>query len=216
MRTHNDFLRAGVRAYNFTYDIPFQVIEGHWAAVNEREACLIAGEYHNLPVLAEGVGTIGAYRALRLEIEQQYNFATKVLGIRCEPTLDDPYQCSADMCRDVAENKRLKVYAGETEHPYLTDDEQVHFRFVHDLFGHATEGYSFGPRGEQNAWIHHSMMFSALAQLALTTETRGQNSWVNFGPHSNLPVTERPFAPQKVALLPAWCCDWQAAMNQED
>lgn len=216
MRVANEFLRAGVRAYNFCYDIPNQVIEGHYARVREVEAIEIANLYEQLPTLAEGIGTVTAYRALRLEIEQQYKFATKVLGIRCEPTLDNPYPNSEAMCQDVRENKRLKVYASELSHPYLTDDEQLHFRFVHDLFGHATEGYQFGPRGEQNAWIHHSMMFSALAQRALTTETRGQNSWVNYGPYRSLPVCDRPFAPQKAALLPAWCCDWQAAMSQED
>ena len=44
----------------------------------------------------------------------------------------------------------------------------------------------------------------------MTTETRGQNSWVNFGSQNydeqgkpkNIPPAQRPFAVQKVALLP--------------
>jgi hypothetical protein len=66
-----------------------------------------------------------------------------------------------------------------------------------------------GSRSSQpRTWLHHSQMFSPLAQLALTTETRGQNSWFNFGPHAALPIIERPFAEQKATLLPAWCCRW--------
>jgi hypothetical protein len=59
-------------------------------------------------------------------------------------------------------------------------------------------------------------MFSPEAVPALTTETRGQNSWVNFGEHMRnpegnvpkkgepgfVPATERPYAEQKTGLLP--------------
>jgi hypothetical protein len=57
------------------------------------------------------------------------------------------------------------------------------FRAVHDYFGQAVEGNQFGPAGEERAWLKHVSMFSPLAVKAMTSETRGQNSWVNFGPH---------------------------------
>lgn len=57
------------------------------------------------------------------------------------------------------------------------------FRAVHDIFGHGAEGFQFGERGEDNAFRSHFVMFSPLAQQAMGTETRGQNSWVNFGPN---------------------------------
>ena len=96
------------------------------------------------------------------------------------------------------------------------------FRAVHDLFGHAAEGYGFGPRGEENAWIRHCHMFSAGAQKALTTETRGQNSWVNFGQHNydssghhlNRPLGDRPYAIQKAAFLPDEFTDFISAMSK--
>lgn len=56
------------------------------------------------------------------------------------------------------------------------------FRAVHDVFGHSAEGYQFGQRGEENAYRSHYGMFTPLARGAMATETRGQNSWVNFGP----------------------------------
>ena len=90
------------------------------------------------------------------------------------------------------------------------------FRAVHDYFGHAKEGYEFGPRGEYNAYLAHSRMFSDEARPALTAETMGQNSWVNFGQHlrdeaGNIPKKgekgyvapqDRPFAAQKSTVLP--------------
>ena len=78
------------------------------------------------------------------------------------------------------------------------------------MFGHATEGYGFGPRGEESAWLKHSQMFSKEAQKAMTTETRGQNSRVNYnynnftagGKNRRINPADRPYAEQKVALLP--------------
>jgi hypothetical protein len=36
----------------------------------------------------------------------------------------------------------------------------------------------------------------------MTTETRGQNSWVNFGPNASLPPAQRLYAEQKTFILP--------------
>jgi len=91
------------------------------------------------------------------------------------------------------------------------------FRAVHDYFGHSKEGYGFGPRGEENAWVVHSRMYSSLARRSMTTETRGQNNWVNWnkdygqrldgtpivrGDEDYIPLADRPYAEQKIGLLP--------------
>ena len=95
------------------------------------------------------------------------------------------------------------------------------FRAVHDYFGHGKEGYQFGWHGEYNAWRQHARTFSDDAQSALASETTGQNSWQNFGEHIRrndgsiperddndfIPLTDydrRPFAEQKVGLMPKW------------
>jgi hypothetical protein len=50
-------------------------------------------------------------------------------------------------------------------------------------------------------------MYSDEARPAMTTETRGQNSWVNFGPHGEAnrkaSAADTIYADQKVGLLPA-------------
>jgi hypothetical protein len=84
------------------------------------------------------------------------------------------------------------------------------FRAVHDFFGHAKEGYQFGPRGEFNAWKEHSSMFDEAAQSALASETLAQNFWNNFGAQvrgKDIAPKDRPFAEQKNVAVPAELID---------
>lgn len=97
--------------------------------------------------------------------------------------------------------------------PLLVNDV---FRAVHDYFGHTADGYEFGPRGEYNAYLAHSRMFSDEAKPALAAETLAQNAWVNFGPHMRdasgkvpragepgfVSPKDRRFADQKNTLVP--------------
>jgi hypothetical protein len=146
-----------------------------------------------------------AYRQLVSEVDAQYR-AIEDAGYHIEFVDKDPYANSAEMMADVRDNRRLKVFrtAGENSsgHPLMTNAENERFRAVHDFFGHAVQGNQFGPKGEEAAYRAHSAMFSPEAARAMATETRGQNSWVNFGPHRNKAVTARPYAPQKAALWP--------------
>jgi hypothetical protein len=110
------------------------------------------------------------------------------------------------MMRDVVENKRLVVrdsapdYRDYGAHPLLSVNDNNMFRAVHDFFGHAGSGRGFLADGEEAAWISHSEMFSPLARKAMTTETRGQNSWVNK--YGKSPDGTQRFAEQKAFLLP--------------
>lgn len=108
---------------------------------------------------------------------------------------------------DISGNPLLQVVEGETisGRPVRANDI---FRVVHDYFGHVMEGVGFRAEGEENAWQQHMAMFSPLARKALTTETRGQNSWVNFGPFAKANRTangaDTQYAPQKIGVLPDW------------
>src|SRR5262245_1859337 len=108
---------------------------------------------------------------------------------------------------NVAQNHPLLRPSGEYigNYPMLNNDL---FRVVHDYFGHLKEGYGFRAPGEDMAWRSHAAMYSPEARRAMTAETRGQNSWVNYGPHGEFNRTasgaDTIYAPQKVALLPDW------------
>lgn len=151
---------------------------------------------------------------------------------------NDPYQGNPwNAVRDLKENRRMAVFAseagfgsGDTEinvedNPLLADtgikwpwgspdgpEKRVLandlFRAVHDAFGHGLEGSGFRARGDENAWQAHSRLFYGPALGAMTTETRGQNSWLNFGPHGennrNAPTEDTIFADQKTGLMPEW------------
>lgn len=128
-----------------------------------------------------------AYRQLAKETDQQfqqlpYNFSYHRAG-------EGDYKSSKEMMADVHGNKHLYVFQGGDPHDFLNRvdkasglNENEKFRAVHDLLGHAIYGNQFGPKGEEVAWAIHQQMYSPLARLAMTAETRGQNSLVNYSP----------------------------------
>jgi len=153
-----------------------------------------------------------AYEALVRESREQYEYMTKELGIKVDFVDYDPYNVpnkngqmvpdSKAMMEDVLNNKHLFVRSSaidfvDNPHPILSAEENDIFRAVHEFFGHAASGSNFRAAGEEGAWVSHSSMFSFAARRALTTETRGQNSYYNF-----LDPEIKQFAPQKAALFP--------------
>ena len=161
----------------------------------------------------------------------------------------DPYDSNpSNAMRDLRANKRMAVYgtyagygtegitgAAIEDNPMLGDtglkwpDQKgvMHdvtandlFRAVHDAFGHGLEGSSFRARGEENAWQAHIRLFTGPAIAAITSETRGQNSWLNFGPYGEAnrtaKVNDTIFAEQKVGLMPEWTWTEGLAPDMEE
>jgi hypothetical protein len=233
-RKPNEFVRKAAQAYNERYGFG-EISDGLYAAVDINRARRIADAYEALPIDDSGDPAVrNAYHQLAEEIEQQWDFASDVMDITFEPWRykGQPYATNAaEMCGDVRDHRHLYFFQGGDPHPLLGKVDHAtglslndKFRAIHDLFGHAAEGYGFGPRGEENTWIKHSQMFSTDAQKALTTETRGQNSWVNFGrhnydltdQHTNRPLAKRPYAIQKTALLPDEFTDFAAVISKTE
>lgn len=97
------------------------------------------------------------------------------------------YHNSQEMLLDVHGHSNLTVFRGGDRHEFLHHEdpetgvnENEKFRAVHDYFGHAIHGNQFGPKGEEIAWNVHRKMYSGLASVGMTSETRGQNSYVNY------------------------------------
>ena len=173
----------------------------------------IAQAYDKLVSDPTNPEVIAAYSKLSEEVEDQFRYMTDELGINVKFVDEDPYQVmgkngkmvtdSQLFMKDILENKQLLVYktAEDQVHPLLSKDINDKFRAVHDFFGHAASGRGVLADGEEAAWISHSLMFSPLARRAMTTETRGQNSWVNaYGKDENGEIVK--FAEQKAGLLP--------------
>lgn len=183
-------------------DVP--LVPATKAAV-ERTGPKIAEWYGSFASNAADPATVEAYRALARESQAQLD-AMRRAGIDVQYVKQDPYTSSAEMMADVRDNKRLKIFAStEGGHPLLSPDENNVFRAVHDFFGHAMEGHQFGPLGEERAFREHMRMFSPEARRAMAVETRGQNSFVNFGPDAawnRANPAQTRYAPQKVGLMP--------------
>jgi len=173
-----------------------------------------------------------SYDALKKQIADQFIFLRDRAGLKMEPSQAN-YPSSQAMVADVKGKNHLNYFpsdsaygpdgAAVSDHPLLQIDPKTGlsyndmFRAVHDYFGHAVEGNQFGPKGEQAAFNAHRQTLAPDALGALASETKGQNSFVNFGPHMRdpetgallqkgdprfLPPQARPFADQKAGLLP--------------
>lgn len=211
-------LRAVARDYSRSVGIASPT-EGRYLPLDTGFSQRTAAAYERMPTGANAASR-ASFEAFRRETMAQYA-ALRQAGYHFTPSRSDPYEPTASATKmqlaraDVFRNKNLNVFAGALGHPLVTAREQFAFRGVHDLFGHLTEGYGIGPRGEFNAAAQHSQMYSPLARQAMLSLTHGQNSFVNFsnqvlpgyGGRSVAQVNNAApgsiYAQQKASILPA-------------
>lgn len=174
-----------------------------------------------------------AYKKLIEEVSTQYDDLVSG-GLKVDKIQgENPYKTSKDLVNSVKSTNEMKYFPTEQgfgsgailDNPLLqktgrfngSGDEMLAndlFRVVHDYHGHVKPQSSFGPKGEEIAYQSHKAMFSPEAQKALATETRGQNSFVNFGDNAinnKLDPKNTVFAEQKIGLLPDWAVNENAA-----
>ena len=207
----------------------------NYVTVNPERGAQIAKAYAEMKHEPNNPLVKASYDAMLAETMAQYHHAKKH-GYNFEfwdpKTENDPYEASPRLAtEDVNNNRHIFIFPtavgfGSDEemksqlgqNPLLADSGERWngqkvtlndiFRAVHDLYGHAKEGVGFRADGEENAWRAHAAMYSPLARGALTSETRGQNSWVNFGPHGEKNKKANPvdtvYADQKIGLMPSW------------
>jgi hypothetical protein len=201
-----------------------------YAPVDPERAARVADEFERMPHAPHDPEVAASYNALINETKAQFEAMPPDLKIEfIKPGMEDPYGASPRLVqKDIAENNHMWVYPTESGfgkegfeaigNPMLqksgvtVDGMELAnndlFRIVHDYFGHHKEGVGFRATGEDNAFRQHRSMFSPQAQRALTTETRGQNSWLNYGPHGaknrTAKTADTVFADQKVGLMPEW------------
>lgn len=205
-----------------------------YVKVDPKRGERIAAAFEAMPHEPDHPLVSASYAALARETKAQYEHAYKH-GFRADfidPEKGDPYAASPRMAtEDIRKNNHLSVFptmagygpGGIPEHelrenPMLADTGERWggkpvllndlFRAVHDYYGHAKDSVGFRADGEENAWRSHASMYTPLARIAATTETRGQNSWLNYGPHAEhnrtAPTEDTVFAEQKLGALPLW------------
>lgn len=163
----------------------------------------------------ETPGLRDSYASMAEHVGRQYKHITSPvdqggMGLTHVVTPHDPYSNAwsgghdgsalQSMADDITTNGRIQTMATSStgKHEYFSDEQNDQFRAVHDIFGHAATGRGFSRHGEEAAFRSHRQMFPPEAHAALATETRGQNSYLNYGPGG--------FASQEGRLvgLPKW------------
>lgn len=179
-----------------------------------------------------------AYNKLIEEVTKQYDDLIKS-GLQVHKMKDgvNPYGSSKELIEKVKNTNKLEYFPTEKgfgtspstlDNPMLNKTGRLNssneemlandlFRVVHDYYGHVRPGASFGPKGEEMAYQAHKQMLSPEAQKALATETRGQNSFVNFGDnaaYNKANPKDTIYADQKIGLLPDWAVNENAATTE--
>lgn len=208
-----------------------------YATVDEARAARIADAYAAMEHAPQDARVRAAYDDLIAQTIAQYR-ALEDAGYRfwlMDPAAD-PYDGNPwNAMRDLRANQSMAVFPTDAgfgssdldvnDNPLLADtgirwpygspDGATRpvlandlFRAVHDAFGHGLEGAGFRADGEENAWQAHVRLFKGPAVGAITSETRGQNSWLNYGPNGEAnrtaKVEDTVFADQKTGLMPEW------------
>ena len=213
--------------------------QANYAQIDPERANRLANAYEIMANNPNDPNVKKAYNALVEETMAQYE-ALRKQGYKFDfmPESGDIYGNPRNAINDIVLNKHLSVFPTEQGFggPSATAASEANpllmrvgeqwggkevtandlFRAVHDVFGHAKHGVGFRAGGEENAFQAHARMYSPEALPAATSETRGQNSWVNFGPFGQFNRTTNPalteYAEQKTGLLPAWA--WKEGISK--
>ena len=225
-------IREVARRYMEEAGLPYNP-PTRYAKVDPERGARVARAYEEMEHNPHDPEVKAAYEALAHETKAQFDAMTRA-GVKTEfmKPGENPYPNPRRAIDDIHNNDHLSIYPTDegfgtegqpdrSDNPLLADSgrriggkpAKVNdlFRAVHDYFGHAKEGVGFRADGEENAWRMHSAMFSPEARRAMTSETRGQNSWVNYGPHAEFnrkaSQEDTKYAEQKTGLLPKWASE---------
>lgn len=234
--------RAGIDLKRQAYFVTKELFD-------EEFARRIADAYEAMEHAPNDPAVRASYEAMIAETRAQYDVLIEMgFTFTFFDNETDPYEGNPfNAMRDLRDNKTMAVYSTIAGHgsgysevavednPLLADtglewpDQNGNmvkvlandlFRAVHDAFGHGLEGAGFRYDGEENAWQAHARLFTPAALPALTSETRGQNSWLNFGPRGEenrfAVLDDTTFADQKAGLLPEWAWTENVVPDMEE
>lgn len=236
----NPQVEEAAQKYSERSGIPYSPMT-RYTRVDVPRAEMLAGEYDRMLHQPDNPEVARAYDQMIKETMGQYD---EMLARGVEPYFIgdvDPYEASPYMALvDMAENNRLGVFPtrsgfgsdanfdpknnpllAETGYtisgqPALANDI---FRAVHDYYGHGKSGVGFRAMGEENAYQSHAGLYSPLARRALASETRGQNSFLNYGPdgerNRTASIEDTVFADQKTGLMPRYASESGLIINDD-
>jgi hypothetical protein len=155
---------------------------------------------HNIGDVAAGYAALPKYdpkaeyawKQLAEESKEHADYIKQHLNVT-ETEDPEPYDTSEDMIRDIRNNRNFIVSTANADHPIWTPQDNINFRIVHDVFGHAATEGDFGWHGENDACSTHFALSSPHAQKALATECLGQTGYA---------IDRGGFTDQRVGFIP--------------
>lgn len=74
-------------------------------------------------------------------------------------THEDPYSDAVELRERVEEDEELLVFAGGSKPAYMSQEQNVKGRAVHDYFGHVRFGVDFSVEGEFRKWYNAKQFY---------------------------------------------------------
>jgi hypothetical protein len=196
-----EYIRSGADRYNKSERLP-QV--GGENLPTPKNIGQVAEAYEKLRHQPFDAATKTAYDSLRRDIEHQWDFLTKRLGIKMQPWRGEgePYASPAEMWQDVEKNHRLR-FKDDTNildtHPLYGINPKSGTTYInmlgalHDVLGHAAAHLGDTLEDRDTAYQRHAQMFSPESRGAFATEIRGRGAAIEAG---------KDVGPRKAGLLP--------------
>lgn len=196
-----EYIRSGADRYNKSERLP-QI--GGENLPSPKNVGQVAEAYEKLKHQPFDAATKTAYDSLRRDIEHQWDFLTKGLGIKMQPWHGEgePYASPAEMWKDVEKNHRLRFKDDKDildDHPLYGINPKSGTTYVnmlgalHDVLGRAAAHLGDTLEDRDTAYQRHAQMFSPESRGAFATEIRGRDAAIEAG---------KDVGPRKAGLLP--------------
>jgi len=108
-------------------------------------------------------------------------------------TEEDHYKTAKEMREKVTETGIIYIFSGNNDHPYLTPEENLKGRAVHDVFAHMVCGCPFSFQGELNAYYEQRKHYPKEVWATLFAEIPMQTAAFYYNGKSFEGITQRAF-----------------------
>lgn len=111
-------------------------------------------------------------------------------------TENDAYKDAKEMRKRVIKENKIYIYKGGNEHPFLSPEDNLKGRAVHDVFAHMVCGCPFSFQGELNAYYEQRNYYprevwaTLFAEIPMQTAGYYYSNGFDF-PQRALEATER-------------------------
>jgi len=117
---------------------------------------------------------------------------------------EDPYDSFADMRETVQVEGQLRVFSDGSDPKFMSHEQNIKGRAVHDWFGHLSAGCDFSMEGEWTKYQHVKDDYPPWVRPLLFTEIVGQRAAASYYPNGFFDEQfeqQAAFAPKHVRTL---------------